>query len=503
MKINLKDKKILFVLQRDWAIKHGFEIVKKLQANGAQISLVLFKKSTENYVDAQKNIKFNYILRESEIERNAKEILKNFENYDENQLLDDFNIKSFWQFAHTLRGKATSYKSKFPFSYEQNLNDNELKSYILAFGKSIIDLYSKFKPELLIFYNYGDLRHHLLAQRANVEKIPFIFMNDTKVKNISAFFYDLNCEKSFFQKKIEELNKNFINSKFYQDAIKYIEENRIKIQTPVNIINTKLESNFFDLEEERNLVKKIYRKLKNKNVNLDDSEKVSFYKICKNYIISKKNIFDLKNFSYDKLENLRNFVFLPLQHEPEAMLGMCNSTFDNQLETAKILARNLPKNYCLVVKNHPYKYFFRSKKYLNKFKNTPNIKVIDHKIPNELIYKKMKCLISFSGTSIFEAAIIKKPAIQIGNLKSMKYLPNIFFLKNLEEVNEILENINNNFEKIKNSDEYDNKLIRYIAAAYETGFYFDKYEDDLRTNKESLEYIWSKYIEEMKKIFDL
>ena len=71
------------------------------------------------------------------------------------------------------------------------------------------------------------------------------------------------------------------------------------------------------------------------------------------------------------------------------MLGMCNPVFDNQFETVKILARNLPSNYSLVVKNHQFKYFFRSKKYLNKFKNCPNIKVIDHKVPNELVYKKM------------------------------------------------------------------------------------------------------------------
>ena len=198
---------------------------------------------------------------------------------------------------------------------------------------------------------------------------------------------------------------------------------------------------------------------------------------------------------------IENFVFLPLQHEPEAMLGMCNPVFDNQFETVKILARNLPSNYSLVVKNHPFKYFFRSKKYLNKFKNCPNIKVIDHKVPNELVYKKMKCLISFSGTSIFETAILKKPAIQIGNLKSMKYLPNIFYLEKLQEIDKIINKIESNFEKYINSDEYDEKLQYYISAAYETGFYFDKYEDDYRYNKESLEYMWNKYLEEIRKIF--
>ena len=45
MEENLKNKKILFILQRDWAIKHGFEIIKKLKENGALVSVIEFKKS--------------------------------------------------------------------------------------------------------------------------------------------------------------------------------------------------------------------------------------------------------------------------------------------------------------------------------------------------------------------------------------------------------------------------------------------------------------------------
>ena len=54
MEENLKNKKILFILQRDWAIKHGFEIIKKLKENGALVSVIAFKKSIESYINFQK-----------------------------------------------------------------------------------------------------------------------------------------------------------------------------------------------------------------------------------------------------------------------------------------------------------------------------------------------------------------------------------------------------------------------------------------------------------------
>ncbi len=271
MEENLKNKKILFILQRDWAIKHGFEIIKKLKENGALVSVIAFKKSIESYINFQKDVSFEKILEESYIEQNSIEIIKK-NNYNSKKFLKDFRIKSIWEFIHTLRGKATSYKNKFPFSYNQNLNDEELKNYILAFGCSLVELYKSFKPDLVIFYNYGDIRHHLIAQLSNINKIPFFFANDTKVKNISAFFYDLNCENSFFQNQIE----NFLNKKkepkYLNKSIEYLTENRKKIQTPMNVKDVNLNINLFNFEDEKNLIKTIFRKIKVKNDILDESE---------------------------------------------------------------------------------------------------------------------------------------------------------------------------------------------------------------------------------------
>jgi hypothetical protein len=57
------------------------------------------------------------------------------------------------------------------------------------------------------------------------------------------------------------------------------------------------------------------------------------------------------------------------------------------------------------------------------------------------------------------------------------------------------------FNLFKNNELYHKKLINYIAAAFDKGFDVDKYNDDLRTNKNSLDYIWSKYCQEIESIF--
>ena len=53
-------KKILMIHQRDWAIKHGFEISKKLSKYGAKLASLNFKLSTEYFIENQKDIDFEY-----------------------------------------------------------------------------------------------------------------------------------------------------------------------------------------------------------------------------------------------------------------------------------------------------------------------------------------------------------------------------------------------------------------------------------------------------------
>jgi hypothetical protein len=496
----LKNKRIFIILQRDWAVRHGFEIAKKLNENGAEISTLIFKKSTEGYIKIQNDVKFKYIINESEIENNYKQIVKE-SNYKIENLLTDFEINSIWEAAFTLRQKSLSYKKKYPFAYEQCVNDKEIQDYILAYAYKIKNLIEEFKPELIVAYNFGDIRHLLLNKIANKNKIPMFCMSDTKVQHTHTFFYDINMSKSFFHKRLNDLNNKKIKSQNIQKAKIYIEESRKRLKLPLHVQSLSLNKSIFDKLYFIKLIKNILRNLKLNTKQLKESETKKIKYFLRDFVQQKINIYQLKNFEYDKLENIDSFVFFPLQHYPEAQLGLLNAVNDNQLNAAKIIARFLPKNLTLVIKNHPFNYEWRSKAFLTKFKNTPNIKVIDHKISNFEVYKRMDYLISPGGTAIFEAALEKKPAIQFGSLEIMKDLPNFYVLKNLEDIGKLILTIDKNFHKLKSSNEYEEKLINYVCSAYDTGHDSLIYESDLRNNTENLEYLWNVYLKEIKKIF--
>lgn len=498
--LNLKKKRIFIILQREWGVRHGFEIAKKLNQSGAELSALVFKKSTEGYIDIQNEIDFKFIINESEIEKKYNQIIEK-SNYTVNKLLDDFGINSIWETVFTLRRKALSIKKKYPFAYEQSWSDDDIKNYILAYAYKIKKMIDVFKPELIISYNFGDTRHFLLNKIANKNKIPMFYMSDTKVQHIHAFFYDMNMSKSFFHKRLKDLNDNKVRSKNIEKAKEYISEARNKLQVPLHIKSLKLDKSIFDISDLKRFVKNILRNLKLSSKELKESETNQITYQIRDFIYQKINIYNLKKFNYDKIEDIGKFVYLPLQHYPEAQLGLLNTVHENQLNTAKIIARFLPNALTLVIKNHPYNYEWRSKSFLSKFKNTLNVKVIDHKISNFDIYKKMEYLISPGGTSIFEAALEKKPAIKFGTLQLMDDLPNSYTLKNLEEIGEQIKNIDENFFKIKTSNVYEQKLINYVASAYDMGHDSLAYESDLRDNKNNKNYIWDIYEKELKKIF--
>ena len=156
-------KKILMIHQRDWAIKHGFEISKKLSKYGAKLASLNFKLSTEYFIENQKDIDFEYILNESNIDKNYKSILKE-SNYTIENLNNDFEIENIWKYALTLRQFTLNYKKKYPFSYQQNYSDENIRDYILAFAFELKKMFQNFTPDIVIGYNFGDIEAFALRK---------------------------------------------------------------------------------------------------------------------------------------------------------------------------------------------------------------------------------------------------------------------------------------------------------------------------------------------------
>ena len=505
----VKNKKILFILQRNHAFKE-FPTVERLYKAGAKLATFTFKETCEKMVSTQDRVKFESILKHSHIEKNAKEIV-NKNNYTFENFREDYDISSIYKHASSLRRKVTSYEKKYPFSFEQSATDQEIEDYILAFGFELKNFFYNFKPDICIGYIWGSIGYLMLEKLCNKEKVPYYNHSDTKIDDVSAFFYNTVHSKSFFHQRIKDLNnkkvisKNKLKAKNYvQNYLKSPEKQGFNNLTNLLAEPEVLDKKIFNFTDIKILLRNLYHTFKKSNIRykpMDGSDQTSFIYDLRDYIYKQKNIFQVGKIKFDKLEDIDNFVYMPLGLYPETQLGMLNNVYDNQINTARILARFLPNNLKLVVKDHPRAFSKNSKSFLLKLQNSPNVKLIDHKTLNDDIYKKMKYLISFSGTSIFEACMYKKPALQIGTLEVMNDLPNFYLLNDITKVEEVISEIDQNFDKYSKSEDYENKLINYVSAAYDVGFSTSIYESKVQEIAEHQEYMYKVHLREIKKIF--
>ena len=132
------------------------------------------------------------------------------------------------------------------------MSDEEIKNYILAFAFTLKQFFINFNPDLVIGYNFGDIRHHLIEKICNKNNIPFFFSSDTKVQNINCFYYDISSSRSFFIDRVKKLNDNIINSKNYSNAEKYIRENNEKFKIAYHMKNIDLNKKWYNFNDFKN-----------------------------------------------------------------------------------------------------------------------------------------------------------------------------------------------------------------------------------------------------------
>ena len=107
------------------------------------------------------------------------------------------------------------------------------------------------------------------------------------------------------------------------------------------------------------------------------------------------------------------FVYYSLQTEPERSLLIAAPFYTDQLRTIKDVAKSLPVNYKLYIKEHPTQIVreWRSTAFYKEIMNLPNVRLLHPSISSEDIIKKSSLVITVGGTTGFEAAFYGKPTV--------------------------------------------------------------------------------------------
>jgi len=145
-----------------------------------------------------------------------------------------------------------------------------------------------------------------------------------------------------------------------------------------------------------------------------------------------------------KIGDQTRFVYFPLHIEMERSLLLGAPYYVNQTEVIRNVAKSLPIDYKLYVKEHPGNVLrsWRSKEEYEQIMEIPNVVLFHPDFSKEELYKKCTMVFSIAGTAGFEASCYGKPAITLVDV-NYSILPSVKVLRNFDELPGLFNELSN------------------------------------------------------------
>lgn len=497
-----KGKRVLIFQQRNWGVHIGHFLAQKLQDEGCALAALTFSPGTRKFVDMQKDVTYEMIEDQDEIMAHPVEYL-GADRYSLTEICAELGVNSVWPLVQSLRNHVKSYADKYYYSFRQNVSDEDITLYIQATHKSFKKLLDDFKPDIVIAPTFVTYPHIACNLYARARGIPMLAITDTKVPGVYTFSYDYLDRKSPLIDRVRELCGETSQSKNQERARVFIQEFRGHFKNPTTLRKQKSKTLISHIRHFGSPYYHIFRWfLYAPKKNPEGTGVTADWRppriILRDHYTRDGYQRAADRFLYYPFEKLVRCAYFPLQFQPEASIDLSSPHFNNQLETARQVAMSMPDDYVLAVKDHPAMYGYRDPAYLRKLARTPNVKLIDYRVSSEEMLKKADIVISPSGTTLAEAAFLRKPAIQLGELGITAELPNVVRHSDFTTLSEVARAI---LKRDLETAEYDMRLTNFVAAAFDVGFDLPYADIWAGTRLDLLPSLWKVYRAELERIF--
>jgi hypothetical protein len=202
------------------------------------------------------------------------------------------------------------------------------------------------------------------------------------------------------------------------------------------------------------------------------------------------------------------FVLFPLHVIPERSTLSVASYYSNQIETIRHIAKSLPINYKLYVKEHPIQIVngWRKTSFYKQILEMPNVELLHPSFSNEDLLSNCSLVAAIAGTTAFTAAFYQKPSIVFGDVLFSE-LPSVHRVKTLEELPLIMKNALASKVKINDLNQFVNILFKNsfeldfygIMAPMVKQFFYDGFTTDVYIPNDDLK----KFLDSKKNLIDI
>ncbi len=441
---------------------------------------IFFKQFKQNYPEIESGL--FYFLKEWEIIRESRDEKLNIsllEHY-EKEIGQPYLWNALVADRRIYFGKNYAYQDYKPrFSHEQMMA-------ILQVGlKRMEAFFNEVQPNFIVSFQCVTLGEYLSYLFARVRNIPILNLRPMRIRNYFYAGESIMEPSELLKKNYHQFLKNGIEPSVKDKAIKYLQEMRSAhamyegVVAPSNKppVTPKLGKELFNLLNIKRLIRFLMKEYKYRFGEYRNDNHISGFigPLVHRRIISpwRARLMD-KRFKklYVRFKDLPllNYAFFPLHTEPEVTLLVYSKPYLNQIEAIRLFSHNLPVGMKLILKEHPWSIGKRHLSYYRKLLEIPNVLLAHPSLKSRELISNARLITVIAGSICFEASILKKPAIILGQTP-YNFLPSnmIRYAGNPDrlgyEIRDLLENYEYN----------ETALLSYIAAVIKESVPVDFY----------------------------
>lgn len=444
-------KKILYFLN----VPTDLQIAKNLQEEGFEIyGITDVSELLQKTFEEQEIIKFEKIW-------NFQRELK-----IENKQKIDIDYLTYFEEKYNITLMSLVFKDRNMYQYNEyhKFKFDEILLVIIKTAKFFEKIINEIKPDYVWVHTPDYFHYELFYELCKVHQIRILTLSHArpfqnryiisettdKIDNSDTIFNsDFDGELKSFEElqKIVENNFSFISPKKHDIML----SKTTKIRGFLHY--------FSRIDEEYG---KYYVNYGRSRLSIFKNETLKILKtFVRKQFIGKKF---KKNVDLEK-----PFVYFPLHFQPERSTLSVAPFYTNQIEIIRHIAKSLPINFRLIVKEHPLQEIagWRNISYYKEIFDIPNVELLNPKFSNDLLLEKTSLIVAITGTIACTAAFFEKPSIVFGNA-IFNSLPSIFRIHNIEDLPSIIKKAINSKVEI-----YDvNKFVKImIDNSFELDFY--------------------------------
>lgn len=489
-----------FYLQRQFAyIGHTMISLLKERHHINDFCGYVLLRSSFQFLQNQKEVAYTSLLLEDDVIAQYKDEKIDYAYLS--YLEKEYGIPNLWPFIMPDRViRYNLYLRAYPNDVSRYTHEDMVKMLQVT-ARAIIAFFDKEKPQFIVFSIMGNLSSMLLYHIAKKKGIRTFIIEAPRIGTRYLFTEEYD-HSTFLEQRVKEIKESTSSSSMLRshEARKFLSEFRrapryfLQGASIAEVVTTNFDVRrlrYFRFLLPHNLFRSIRWVIHATLQYLHNTHKDD-YIIMKPWhefldkMKRKARIIRGYNDLYNAPVPGEDFAYFALHAEPEAYPMVLAPFYVDQLWLAKQIARSLPLSYKLYVKDHPVMMGLRTRSYYQELKKIPNIRLIHPSVSSLELIQKGKLTLTITGTTGWEAALLKKPVIIFGNM----YYDTLSGVKKCLNIQDLPFLIKQQLESFS----YDEReLLDLITAAIEESAEIDFIQMwdieggvDLKKNKERL-----------------